>query len=159
MNPAIVEQAIVNRLAPLRSVDLMVRALPNKTNEYGEINGNGQITVIWLKDTGELPLAMGLLQQRVETLWKLDIRLRNLRDATGAWQVMRAIAGYLMGWKPPGCNRMYLKTREFLGESEKGLWVFEVVFAAQTVLVEALPDEEGTLLQTITFELEPNGEV
>ncbi len=81
--------------------------------------------------------------------WVLDIRLRNLRDASGAWAIRKAIYNLLIGFQPPGCKKMYARKFEFVDRTD-AVWVFEASFAVPTVLVEmAEPAAEEVLLKDI----------
>ncbi len=130
-----IEQAIAAQLAPLRELGIATRAMPNKPAEWG-MNENGIITLKWEKDDCKPPDSMGRLSQQVLMTWELDIRLRNLRDANGAWIVMQEVTRLLLGFRPPHCDKLYLKSREFVGELE-GIWVLEVIFVAPTWVIEA----------------------
>jgi len=137
-----IEQAIAQRLAPLRDAGILTRALPNKPAEWAEANANGVITLKWEKDDFQRPAGMGEIIQKLEMLWRLDIRLKNLRDQSGCWAVMQEITKLLLGFKPPQCDGLYLRSREFLGELE-GIWVCEAVFAAPTYVVEWVEPPEA----------------
>lgn len=148
-----IEQAIAERLAPLRTAGIATRAMPNQPAEWGQAS-NGVITLKWEKDDFKAPELMGAIVQQAQMNWKLDIRLRNLRDANGAWMVLQEITRLLLGFAPPHCQPLYLKSREFLGELE-GVWVLEVVFVAPTWVVadeSGGPDSEAVPLQGIFFE-------
>lgn len=129
-----IEQAIAERLAPLREAGILTRALPNKVADWGKSPENGVITIRWEKDEFTPPLGVAVCQE-ARMNWHLDIRLRNLRDEAGAWSVLQQITILLLGFRPPHCNPIYLRSREFLGEMD-GVWVFEVVFIAPTYLME-----------------------
>ncbi len=130
-----IEQAIAERLAPLRAAGIFTRALPNQPQEWGQAVDNGVITLKWEKDEFDRPDSMGVLTQAVDQVWKLDIRLKSLRDVTGGWIVLEEITRLLLGFQPPHCQKMRLRSREFLGEFE-GLWVFEMLAIAPTFVVE-----------------------
>ena len=132
-----IEQAIADRLSPLRnSGGIGTRAMPNKPAEWGK-SENGIITLKWEKDEAEPSISMGKFKQRIFMQWKLDVRLRNLRDVNGAWKILEEITHLLLGFRPPQCEKIYLKSREFLGELE-GIWVFEVIFIVPTWIQENL---------------------
>lgn len=150
-----IEQAILNRLAPLRNFGLLVRALPNRPSEYGEINGNGVITVAWASDDVEKPQGMGMYQQQCLMQWVLDIRVRNLRDTAGGLLLRQAIYQLLIGFKPPHCGKMYAKKFEFV-ERQENIWRFEAMFVAPALLIENLTEENLPLLKEIFLQEEIN---
>ena len=132
-----IEQAIADRLSPLRdSGGIATRAMPNKPAEWGK-SENGIITLKWERDEAEPSISMGDFRQRIFMQWKLDIRLKSLRDVSGAWKILEGITQRLLGFRPPQCDKIYIKSREFLGELE-GVWVFEVVFIVPTWIQETL---------------------
>lgn len=130
-----IEQAIAQRLAPLRDAGIHTRALPNKPAEWGEASSNGLITLTWQKDEFQRPTGTSQVIQKLEMLWRLDIRLKNLRDSSGCWAVIQEVTKLLLGFQPPHCDALYLRSREFLGELE-GVWVCEAVFAAPTYVIQ-----------------------
>lgn len=135
------ERAIADRLASLRELGILTRAMPNKPSEWGSAGiENGVITLKWEKDEFSPPDSTGQIIQRVLRNWKLDLRLRNLRDLNGGWRVCDAITRLLVGFNPPHSQKMWLRSREFLGEFE-GIWVFEIVAIAPTYFVEPDGDE------------------
>lgn len=143
-----IETAIAQRLAPLRDVGILTRALPNKPADWGTDLANGVITLAWAKDEFQSPATTSQVIQRCQMLWRLDIRLRNLRDASGCWIVMQEITRLLLGFKPPHCDPLYLRSREFVGELE-GIWVCEALFVAPTWAVEALPEQDTVQLSRV----------
>ena len=132
---AAIESAIAERLAPLRTTGIFTRALPNKPADWGVDLANGVITLAWAKDELQQPATTSQVIQRCNMVWRLDVRLKNLRDASGCWAVLNEITRLLLGFKPPHCDPLYLRSREFLGELE-GIWVCEVTFVAPTWVVE-----------------------
>lgn len=149
------EQAIVDRLASLRNSGLLVRALPNKPGEFGDIQGNGVITVAWASDDVKEPQSLGVYQQQCLMQWVLDIRVRNLRDASGGLVLRQAIYQLLIGFKPPGCGKMYARKFEFV-ERQEAIWRFEALFVAPTLLIENLAEENLPLLKEIFAQEEVN---
>ncbi|WP_088893202.1 Gp37 family protein [Leptolyngbya ohadii] len=149
MDVAAIEQALIDRLSPLRQAGLLVRALPNQSGETGKIEGNGAITLSWALDEATAPSSMGFFTQDCLMSWVLDIRLRNLREEAGAWEIRKAIYGLLVGFQPPGCKKMYARRFEFVDRTD-AVWVFQATFIVPTVLMEVgQPDEELPLLKDI----------
>ncbi|HEY9648629.1 MAG TPA: Gp37 family protein [Chroococcidiopsis sp.] len=159
MNISLIEAAIVERLSPLRNAGLLVRALPNEPGEYGKVVGNGVVTVSWSVDEGQPPIGMGAIEQTIRMLWVLDIRCKNLRNGdAGAMSLRQAIYALLIGFKPPGCRKMYVQKFEFVDRQES-YWHYEAIFVAPTTITEADDEETGPLLSELLFEpIEVNGE-
>ncbi|MDX2215518.1 MAG: Gp37 family protein [Oculatellaceae cyanobacterium bins.114] len=156
MGIAAIEQSIIERLAPLRNAGLLVRALPNKSGEVGKIEGNGAITLSWSVDESQPPGSMGFFTQDCLMQWVLDIRIRNLRDASGAWAIHDAIYGLLIGFQPAGCRKMYAQKFEFVDRTD-AVWVFEATFIAPTTLMEQPTPDTGALLKDVFLSEELNG--
>lgn len=137
-----IEQAICDRLVPLREIGVLTRALPSKPGEYGQANGSGSITVRWNRDIANPPITEDVIVQTVLSEWILDVKLPSLRDEAGAQTVVQQIVNLLVGWQPPNCKKLYLKSRQSMGQAEK-LWAFELVFIAPTLMVEQLGETGG----------------
>jgi len=143
-----IREALVSRLAPIRDAGVIVRGLPNKMKEYGELNGAPQVLIFWKEDRPEAPEMTDLQFQSVRMDWRIEVRSSSWRDESGAEALLKAVNLLLYGWQPPHCQKLYLKSREFLGQLEN-YWVCEAVYVAEAYVVEAASDELGSLLTQI----------
>ncbi|HIK42159.1 Gp37 family protein [Thermoleptolyngbya sp. M55_K2018_002] len=154
MKPEI-EQSIINRLSPLRSVSVAVRAVPNRPAELGEITGNGEVLLMCRLGRAEPPSTLGQYNQRVLDEWMLQITLREFRGERGVQDFVEAIARLLIGYRPDGAGKMYLSNYEMQGLDPRGNWRVDMTFIAPRLIVEH-GDEEGAiaLLRRAIFETE-----
>lgn len=157
-----IEQFIVDRLAPLRDVGLLVRGLPNRSNEYakqdtpragqGTTGMHGVLTLMWRGDRMAEPEGSTIIVQQVTSRWEIRCHLRNLQDQHGAWAVLDVIGLLLLGAEPPGCKALQYanRGREFLGV-ENSVWEFLVEFETFYPVVEQATPDIGPLITQITI--------
>lgn len=167
---ALIEQTILDRLAPIRDLGLMVRGLPNRSNEYskqdsprsapGTTGLHGVITIMWMGDRMGESSSTDQITQRVTSTWRISAHLRNLQDQHGAWAVLELIGLLLLGTKPPGCQKLRYATRgrEFLG-GENGIWEFSLDFETGYPVVEQAEPDVGALIAQVTIVDEFDGAV
>lgn len=154
MRPEI-EQSIITRLAPLRSVDVAVRAVPNRPAELGEVTGNGEVLLMCRIGRADPPNSLGQYNQRLLDEWVLQITLRQFRGEGGVQDFVEAIAQLLIGYKPQGAGKMYLSSYEMQGLDPRGNWRVDMSFIAPRLVVER-GDNDGAiaLLKRAIFETE-----
>lgn len=141
------EQFIVDRLAPLRDEGLTVRALPNKSNQIGEIVGNGIITVSWVKDEPEGNSdSLGIVCQKVNSEWVLDIRVKDLRDdeSAGGLVLRNLVYNYLLGLQTPSGGRILAKSFQFVDRTNN-VWVFDCRLTVPTIIMGKPFEDEGSV--------------
>ena len=131
-----VEQAIVDRLSPLRDAGLIVHALPERPKEYGELldsASKGILTLVCFDEQGGSTGADRRLQV-IERVAMIYGRVRGLRDEAGLIPVQSAIRNQLMGFRPPKCGAMrYTPGYKFLGRTETD-WEFQAGFTFQAMV-------------------------
>lgn len=76
----------------------------------------------------------------------VSVVARSLHDAYGAVALVDAVRAALLGFGPPHARQMTAVSDRFVGE-EGGIWIYEIVFAAQTLAVE---DQDGATLPVFT---------
>ncbi|MGG6295296.1 Gp37 family protein [Leptolyngbya sp. AN02str] len=148
------EQSIVARLAPLRSVNVVVRAVPNIPAELGEPTGNGEVLLICKRGKAEKPSGMGRFQQEVNDEWHLTLTLKHIRSEAGVMTFINAIIALLLGFRPEQCGKLCLGSYEILGIDQMGFWRADLMFMATRLVLETSEDEAIALLSQITFETE-----
>ena len=148
------EQAITDRLSPLRNAGILVRALPNRSSDYGEPT-NGEVIVQLNKITGNPPVGLGKGRSSAEVECNLFVRLRNLRDGeSGAWNVLASISEYLVGFIPDGAvSKMFLRSSELV-DHENGWWIFAAVFGVPVLSLETVDVQGITEAIALSFEFE-----
>ena len=139
-----IQQSIIDRLSPLRQVGFLVRSLPNKSAEYGEIVGNGVVTVSWSKDDASPPSSVGFFRQQIIQDWILDIRIRELWGDAGAMLLRDAIYEYLIGFQPDGAGKMYARSYGFTDRKD-AYWHFEATFQCPVHVLQIDPIQGESL--------------
>ena len=135
-DPIAIEQAIVDRLAPLRNTGLIVHALPEKPKEYGELlsASKGILTLVCLD---EKPAGSPGADRRIQVVNRAAViygRVRGLRGDDDLMPLQREISNYLLGFMPPKCGAMrYGSGFKFLGRTDSD-WEFEVGFTFPLML-------------------------
>lgn len=97
-------------------------------SRYGEANRMGQI-----------------VQPRTVQIG-ISVVSRSLHDAYGAVALVDAVRAALLGFAPPHAKALTAVSDRFVGE-EGGIWLYEIVFAAETLAVE---DKDGDALPILT---------
>lgn len=142
-------EALVNRLAPIRDAGVLVRGLPNKTAEYGQLNGSPQVLVYWKEDRPEAPELTDEMFQKNRQDWIFEVRSPEMRGERGLEVLVEAVHSLIYGFEPPNCQKMSLKGREFF--KQENYWFAESTYTASSYLVAAKPVAIETLLAQTQF--------
>lgn len=166
-----ISQAIVDRLEPLRSANLVVRRLPTTPREVGQITGNGVLTLaldsISTQDGIGRGAAVGSLGfdsvvQPVVQNWVIEGRVRNLRGDAGLDLLADWLIERLFAWQVPLTAGPIRFTSFSLEERTEAFWLFLFRFAVPTVLVAevgaeatdtATEDSRGAVLAQTIFDV------
>lgn len=153
-----IEQAIVDRLSPLRQAGLEVKALPDELAQFTAPRENGWVLVRFPEDSFEKPTQRLPLTQQGLLLCNLDVRLRSIRQETNqnCWAVLRLIRKLLVGYQPDGARGPIHVIGEQMQGSDKGYWHWFSNFNVP-VLVRAQDDESDSiepLLSQIVYSFE-----
>ena len=132
-----VEQAIVDRLAPLRDTGLIVHALPERPKEYGELldaTSKGILTLVCFDEQGAGSTGADKRVQVINRVAMIYGRVRGLRDEAGLTPIGSNIRNQLLGFRPPKCGAMsYTPGFKFLGRTEED-WEFQSGFTFQAMV-------------------------
>ncbi len=150
MDVIAIEAAIIDRLAPLREVDIWVRGLPDQAKDLGIPNIRGIVTVYWDKTKFDSPESTGSIVQWANLQFVVEFRLRSLRDNSGAYSAIRYICNRLIGFEPPRSRKIFFMDHEFMGEKEK-FWVHQLRLVVPTQVFEVADDSDLVLLKQITL--------
>ena len=152
------EKELIDRLAPLRTADLLVRSLPDTSGDYLEPRGNGRVVLQIMGDNPTKPLTKAPVTQDNTLDLVLDIRLRQIRgtanDSESCYAVLEYVRSVLVGFQPSNARspiHAAPKGHKFMGQSEKGYWVWESHYQIPWMLRAATPADSGALLKQITF--------
>lgn len=146
-----IESAIIDRLAPLRTADIWVRALPDQAKDLGIPTIKGIVTVYWDKTKFDNPESTGAIVQWANLQFVIEFRLRSLREPSGAYPAIRYICNRLIGFEPPRSKKIFFADHEFMGEKEK-FWVHQLRLVVPTQIFEVADDSDLVLLKQITLD-------
>lgn len=149
---ATIEAAIVAQLqtylaSALGSQMIEVTHFPDKPEAYEMRHRIGVAMVIYMGgDYGEI-LDIGHVAQERTLEFSVGIRIRDLGWAfggppsgtsPGAYQILEVIRGALLGFQPnTGCTPMRALRERFIDRDRQGgVWVYEIIFATRTMVVE-----------------------
>jgi hypothetical protein len=149
---AAIESAIVTQLqtfllAALDSQMIEVIHFPDRPEAYELRHRIGTAMVIYNGATYAQILDVGHVAQERTMEFAVGLRMRDLGWAfggppsgtsPGAYQVLEAVRMALLGFQPnTGCTPMKALREHFLDRDRQGgVWVYEIIFATRTVVVE-----------------------
>ena len=142
-------ETLVARLAPIRDAGVLVRGLPNRTAEYGLLNGQPQVLVFWKEDRPETPELTDEMFQRNRQDWIFEIRSPEMRGEAGLELLVEAVHSLIYGFEPPNCQKISLKSREFF--KQENYWFAEATYTVSSYLIAARPVEIETQLSQLQF--------
>jgi hypothetical protein len=149
---ATIEAAIVTQLqtylgAALGSQMIEVTHFPDKPEGYEMRHRIGVAMVIYMgSDYGDI-LDIGQVAQERTLEFAVGLRIRDLGWAfggqpsgtsPGAYQILEAVRLALLGFQVnTGCTRMRAIRERFIDRDKQGgVWVYEIIFATRTVVIE-----------------------
>ena len=149
---ATLESAIVTQLktflaAALGSQMIEVIHVPDRPEAYELRHRIGAAMVIYQGATYAQILDVGHVAQERTMEFAVGLRIRDLGWAfggqpsgtsPGAYQILEAVRMALLGFQPnTGCTPMKAIREHFLDRDRQGgVWVYEIIFATRTVVVE-----------------------
>lgn len=161
--PEIMEQAIVDRLAPvLAGLGIDVIPLPETTADFDKPVGAGRVVVAYHSSRYEneedskfrRQLAIGCVVQDQVIDFQIAVETRKLRGDAGKHAIIAAVIRSLLGWPPPDCGALFLVSDNYAGFQDN-LWCHIVTLRCHGVMVQApVPPDPPlatlTLVQEIT---------
>lgn len=101
-------------------------------------------------DYGELA-DTGIVVQGREIRLGVSVVARTLHDAYGALMLTDAARVALLGQVLPDCRKLRLVSERFVSQ-EAGIWIYELVFAAESLVVEDAETDAGPLLKRLVVD-------
>jgi hypothetical protein len=158
----LLEDAIVGRLQPLADQGIEVIPLPESPALVNKAFERPQITVAYKSSDYDDTVTRGLpkhmttdiIGQNEYAELELIIRTRTMRGAGGAHSLKKSIDLLLIGFRPPGWQRMIPKQYTIIptpADMQDGVWTYSYTFVTTCIVVEAPIDEVVVLLQSVTF--------
>lgn len=160
MSLSVVAQSIIDRLAPLRGVELIVRRQPNRLRSQGVIKGNGLLTLSVDSITG-LASENDLtgMRQATNIVWLLRGQLRNVREQDGMDNLFDWLTEQLIGWTAFGASGPASLATFTPQRPLEDYWPIEFRFNVPLFLVgshtfplDNVPEAEGANLLEAVFE-------
>lgn len=154
-----VEDSIVERLAPVEDVGISVEKVPETASGSDRPFRRGLVTIAYTKSNfgdrhgaqeGSVrgPLSISEAVQQEELVIEVNIQGRTRRTHNGqlgSLQIIRIVRGILHGWKPAGCDKLFLREQGFVDFDRKA-WEFAIVFGCHAYAVpKAVEDVVGYL--------------
>ena len=131
-----VEPALLTLLAPLNANGILVRALPNRSNEQGAV-GDGFEAVITVALASIKPADRVSLDAHIQARnYRIvfDCRARNLRGVSGLYSLPRQLEQALQAQRVEGLGRLEFEDYEFLERNAKeDYWGAVVRFKVRTI--------------------------
>lgn len=91
----------------------------------------------------------GIVAQGRELSIGISVVARTLHDAYGALAITDAVRLALLGQRLPDCRKARLASERFVSQ-EAGNWIYELVFTAESLVVEDADGDTGPVLTRIT---------
>ena len=88
----------------------------------------------------------GIVAQGRELSIGISVVARTLHDAYGALAITDAVRLALLGQRLPDCRKLRLSSERFVSQ-EAGNWIYELVFEAESLVVEDAETDAGPLLK------------
>lgn len=140
-----IEQEMVALLAAALPA-LRVEAFPDKPDTYRLTQGHGAVLVGYSGSRLPDPSVLAGTQQKRRLEYQLVVKVRSLRDHTGAYAVLETIRTVLAG-RPLRGARFY-PAREQFEDVSSGVWTYLAVYAADVPWVSQVqhPDDVAAAL-------------
>jgi len=94
-------------------------------------------------------LDTGIVAQERTVSIGISVVARTLHDAYGALALVDAVRLALLGQRLPDCRKLALDAERFVSQ-EAGIWIYELTFAAESLVVEDADGDTGPALTRVT---------
>lgn len=140
------EHAIVARLADLGP--LAVAAFPDSPESYRQLHQVAAVLVAYRGMEADPPERLSRLAQVARVRWDIVVLARNLRRHDGAYHLLDAIRGLLLGWRPgPQAGPLWLVGEQYRSQ-EDGVWQYVATYTCHVAVGD--PELVDHLLDVIT---------
>ena len=93
----------------------------------------------------------GIVAQGRDVSLGVSVVARTLHDAYGALLLTDAVRIALLGQRWPDCRKARLASERFVSH-EAGVWIYELVFAAESLVVEDADVDAGPLFKRLAVD-------
>ena len=129
-----IEKKIVEKLEQ-DIQDSEVLPFPDDPRTYLTRHPVGSVLVQYASSSFIEPKALNSITQTRNLRFSVFVQRRDLRDHSGIYPALDGVRDSLTGFFIPGTSKMYQVSERFLAEQD-GIWIYEMVFAAQTTYEE-----------------------
>jgi len=143
------ESEIVARLAA-KVAALPTQAYPDNPDTFSLMSKAGMILVHYGGSTYGPLLSTDPVVQERRTSWNIVIVVRNLREHTGAYEVLDAVRAAIIGWKPSDGDKAIPVKEEYINETS-GIWQYGITIEIPTISVEEKEAEVLPVLKHLTM--------
>lgn len=163
MNYELLENEVVNRLAPFATVGVDVVKTPElETERRLPILGNGQFTVMYAGSEYQEVQSTAQVSQMETVFLAVLVESSLLRGPKGVYNLVSVLKKALIGFKPNSCHRLQAVKHHTLGSPEAfrkdNVWQYQAVFKTTTLTVEDYTEDLSVLLKKVTLIDRPDGE-
>ncbi|MGI9158252.1 MAG: Gp37 family protein [Saprospiraceae bacterium] len=157
MNYAKLEDAIVQRLEPLKALGFEVVALPDRDADYERPFKFGRVTVAYKSSlftedgTSGRPVLYSTSEivQKETVEVEVVIQSRTLRGEKGVHWLKAAVSKQIIGWQPDSWGRLYGKEYRFV-EHADGIFTYALSLFTTGLLVQHDDPKSLPVLSQIT---------
>lgn len=157
MNYAKLEDAIIQRLEPLRALGFEVVALPDRDSEYERPFKFGRVTVAYknsiFSEDGHNPkptiFSTNEIVQKETAELEIIIQARVLRTEKGVHWLKHAVTKQLVGYMPDSWGRLYVREYRFV-EHADGIFTYALTLFTSGLVVQHNDPENLPTLQQVT---------
>jgi hypothetical protein len=136
LSPGLIEAALVVHLGALLPT-LDVRSFPDRPEHFHSNHPVGAVLVCYRGSAWERPEATDQILQARTPSFEATVLVKNLRDHSGAYEVLETLRQGLQGWVPlSGCDPCWIEADGFVHQSE-GLWQWRLQVATRYWALEA----------------------
>lgn len=124
------EKEIIARLRDVSGVD--VGGVPGNVAGYQMTHPRGAILVQYESSVFSEPRALAAISQVRRMRFAVFVLSRDLRDPSGAYEILDSVRKSLTGFQLPGAGKMFPVAEQFSGEST-GIWIYRVNFESRAI--------------------------
>ncbi len=148
-----IEQDMVALLAAALP-DLKVEPFPDKPEAYRLSQGHGAVLVGYSGSRLPNPMVLAGTAQKLRLEFQLVVKVRSLRDHSGAYAVLETIRTALAGQDLRGAR--FYPAREQFEDVSNGVWTYLAAYAADVLWVSQVqyPDDVAVALAAAQITLQ-----
>jgi hypothetical protein len=112
---------------------LAVEPFPDSPDRYRMLHQRGAVLVVYRGMDAQEPEGLRRLTQPATVRFSVMVLSRNLREHSGAYEVLDRVRQALLGFVPSHCGAGWLEREDYRSQ-EDGTWVYEATYAWPTAV-------------------------